>query len=776
MESMGTMREIVSRNDHYDVLIEDAEEDINTLDDAVPAPQVHVANGGLNLPSILRRRNFDTKWIFLVVVVLTFVVVVSVIAAFATQQKHVPANEPNADVTPALKAKSVCTTKSCILSAASMLQAMDMNIDYCEDFYSYACGGWMAKTQLPAGMYKWSVMDEVRRSTKLKVKSLVETEAKQVMSFIEKDYPVFYKSCMDEEVLANIGASELLEFLNTINWNSSDLDSILGQIHLKTTISPFFTVAIKPDTEKSSLAMCHLFQPTFGLPARDYYVTESPENKKVLSAYLEYMVAVNELLLGEANSTIRPRMKAVLELEKSLANILEPLEKQRDVMAFQKIKLGDLQKNVPFFKWAFYLQTSFGPKASFANDDPVVVYEMEYFNKLNGIVANTNIRVIKDFIKWTTVRFLVELLDGRFVRAKEVLEKTLYGASQECLPRWQFCLQKTEEVIGFAVSVNYVNHTTDMWKAIEAEKIMKQVHSTFLQTVQNVTWMAGETKTEVKRKVSVLNSHVGFPFFYLHGAALDFKYFRLKITNASFFHNMLSHYSAQVLGSADELRIGTKKYGWKVLPHSTEPSFNPVFNKIFIPLGILQSPIFNIDDPKFKNYAALGTVMAREIIHIFDDEGRKYNVHGNLNSSWWTRDSIENFEKLSGCFSDQYGKYKVGDENVNGRQTLGENIADNGGVRTSFRAYENYLKEIDAEENRLPIANLTNQQLFFVAYAQSLCSIEMPQDKHKQLLADEHSPARFRVIGSLSNFPEFAKHFNCSPGSKMNPVNKCHLW
>lgn len=286
--------------------------------------------------------------------------------------------------------------------------------------------------------------------------------------------------------------------------------------------------------------------------------------------------------------------------------------------------------------------------------------------------------------------------------------------------------------------------------------------------------MDEDTRKSAKEKADAIYNMIGYPSFIMDPKELDKVFNDYTAVPDLYFENAMRFFNFSWRVTADQLRKAPNRDQWSMTPPMVNAYYSPTKNEIVFPAGILQAPFYTRSSPKALNFGGIGVVVGHELTHAFDDQGREYDKDGNLRP-WWKNSSVEAFKQQTECMVEQYSNYSVNGEPVNGRHTLGENIADNGGLKAAYRAYQNWVQR-NGPEHTLPTLGLTNDQLFFLGFAQVWCSVRTPESSHEGLITDPHSPSRFRVIGSLSNSKEFSQHFHCPLGSPMNPHHKCEVW
>uniref|UniRef100_A0A674P912 endothelin-converting enzyme 1 n=1 Tax=Takifugu rubripes TaxID=31033 RepID=A0A674P912_TAKRU len=670
--------------------------------------------------------------------------------------------------------RGICLSEACITVASQMVEAMDRSADPCHDFYQFACGGWMRKNPLPDGRSHWSTFNSIGEQNQALLKHLLENGTFNSSSEAEKKAQFYYLSCLNTQKIEELGAKPLTELIAKIGgwsitdpWDKDNFMEVLKVVSGPYRAQPFFSVGVSADPKNSNSNIIQVNQ-SFEEPQ----ICRGP-TPKVLVAYLDYMVELGTLLGGEKGST-HLQMQQILDFEKALANITVPQDQRRDEeKIYHKVSVAELQLLAPAVDWLEYLSSSLSP-LDLNDTEPVVLYAREYLQQVSDLINKTDRSLLNNYMIWTLVQKTVASLDQRFENAQDKLLESLIGTKKSCTPRWQTCIENTDDTLGFALGALFVKATFDKKSKDIAEEMIDEIRSAFKEALDRLGWMDGTTRQAAKEKADAIYDMIGFPEFILDPKELDDVYDGYEVSDESFFQNMLNFYNFSSRVMADQLRKPPNKDQWSMTPPTVNAYYMPTKNGIVFPAGILQAPFYAHDHPKALNFGGIGVVMGHELTHAFDDQGREYDKEGNLRP-WWQNSSVEAFRERTECMVDQYSQYLVNTEHVNGKQTLGENIADNGGLKAAYHAYQSWVWK-NGEEKRLPAINLTNDQLFFVGFAQVWCSVRTPESAHEGLVTDAHSPPRYRVIGTLANFPEFSQHFHCPVGTPMNTGKRCEVW
>lgn len=671
--------------------------------------------------------------------------------------------------------------------AASVISRMDLKANPCEDFYKYSCGGWLDRTAIPDSKTRFSTFSELalknQQSIKFEIAKIINGQA-NVSSKAIKDAVKYYSACLNtksiekrydqplKSLIRNYGSWPVTDKnFSVSNWNWSDS---FMKTHKFLALTPIFNMYVSDDLKNSSNNVIVVNQGGLGI-SREAYLKNSSYHTKVRNAYRVLMKKI-VVLLG-ANKTGEALMDKVFDFEKKLANMSMPLEQARQYNKnYQKLKLKDFanQTNIPvwwlksWFNWAFndtgYVVTD--------NED-IITYSKDYIKRSYELFNSTNPIVQSSYIMWKVVHTFSSLLLGKYKEAYNEYYTAIQGTTAE-ERRWEICLSSTSSSFGFALGRIFVDKSFRASAKTMADEMIKGIRKTFIENIDTLTWMDLKTKMAAKDKAKAIIENIGYPKFITTDEDLD-KYYRgLIVRKDMYFENVLSRRRFNNLGNYEKLGKKVDKSVWAMIPSQVNAYYSPTENKIVFPAGILQPPFYDHRAPRALNYGAIGVVVGHEITHGFDDQGKNFNKDGN-SQNWWTAKSEQGFKDQTKCLVDQYSKYSLYNRFLNGNQTLGENIADNGGSKAAFKAYQEWVK-LHGVEKKLPGIDLTPEQLFFVGFGQVWCSKYRESAAISQIENGVHSISKFRVIGTLHNSKEFAEVFKCPKSSYMNRETKCSVW
>nr|CAD7433469.1 unnamed protein product [Timema monikensis] len=440
---------------------------------------------------------------------------------------------------------------------------------------------------------------------------------------------------------------------------------------------------------------------------------------------------------------------------------------------YRKLKLSQLQVEVPQLNWLEYLNAFLD--ADITEDEPVVSYAMPYFSEMGRIIQRTDRRVIHNYVLWRMVMNIMPHMIDDYQQKRVEFRKILLGILSE-RNRWSQCVEWTNKKLGMAVGALFIRDNFNHESKETALEMIHTIREAFNELLAENHWMDDETRAVAKEKADAMNERIGYPELLTDPDELSKEYVMLNITEDQFLLNILNVLRYDAYHNLQKLRQPVNKDKWSTEPAVVNAFYNPNKNDIVFPAGILQPLFYSQHFPKSLNYGGIGVVIGHEITHGFDDKGRQFDKDGNM-MQWWNNSTVRAFRERAQCIIEQYSLYKLDEVDlyVNGRMTQGENIADNGGLKQSFRAYKKWVRK-HGEEPGLPGINLTHDQLFFLNYAQIWCGSMRPEDALTKIRSSVHSPGPIRVLGPLSNSHDFAQAYACPVGSPMNPTNKCTVW
>uniref|UniRef100_A0A671W5Z9 Membrane metalloendopeptidase like 1 n=1 Tax=Sparus aurata TaxID=8175 RepID=A0A671W5Z9_SPAAU len=645
---------------------------------------------------------------------------------------------------------SVCTTADCVTAAARLLQNMDQSVKPCDNFYQYACGGWLERHVIPETSSRHSVFDILRDKLEIVLKGVLETENGEDRAAIRKA-KILYSSCMNESkpllrLIDSIGdwpvASD--DWNTTAAWSLEDtLATLTARFHKKVLLDMYVWTDDR-DSQRHIIYVRSFMALVIVPQARE--------------AYLHFMVSIAKITREDRNLTqdddrVWEEMMQVLELETDIANVTK-----------------FTHQHLQGFNWTRYIQGVLSSVSTEVQlEEEVVVYSSPYLEKMNDVLSKHSVRTMQNYLTWQLIIDRVNSLSRRFKDARARYRKTLYGTTVEDA-WWRECVRYVQSSMENAVGALYVRETF----AGESKQMMA-----YVETLEELSWMDTPSKEKAREKAMAIKEHIGYPDHILQDSnlKLDQEYAHLNFSEEHYFENVLENLRSEAHKSLKKLREPVDPDLWIIGAAVVNAFYSPNRNQIVFPAGILQPPFFSKQQHQALNFGGIGMVIGHEITHGFDDNGRNFDKDGNM-LNWWSNYSAEHFKEQSQCMVQQYGNFNwklAGGQNVSGISTLGENIADNGGVRQAYKAYLKWVA-MEGEEPRLPGLDMDHKQLFFLNFAQVWCGAYRPEYASQSIKIDSHSPLEYRVLGSLQNFEAFSEAFECQKGSRMNPELKCRVW
>jgi putative endopeptidase len=645
------------------------------------------------------------------------------------------------------------------------VNAMDKSADPCVDFYQYSCGGWMKSNPIPADQPRWSVYGKLGQDNQRYLWGILDGMAKNTQGRSARQAKVgdYFAACMDEDAVEKRGKEPLKEHLAAIDAmkSASDLPALLARLQIATASSGFFFgFGSNQDFADSSKVIAFATAGGLGLPDRDYYLKTEDKSKVIRDQYVAHMAKMFGLLGDNADTATRNANK-VMEIETALAKAsLTRVDKRDPYKLFHKVDGKGLKAMTPGFAWAPYLQT-----LGKANLNTFNVTEPEFFKAFETLLKTAPTEDVKTYLRWHLVRATAPQLSSAFVNEDfNFFSKTLRGVP-ELKPRWKRCVALVDGQLGEALGQEFVSRAFSAELKQKSLKMTRQIEKAMEVDLKQLPWMSDATKKKALEKLRTVVNKIGYPDKWRDYSAM-------MVKRDDFFGNVERGNLFE--GRRDLGKIGKPldRSEWAMTPPTVNAYYNAQMNDINFPAGVLQPPLF---DPKMDdapNYGNTGGTIGHELTHGFDDEGRQFDAKGNL-KDWWTEKDNKAFNERAQCIADQYAKYTIVDDiKINSKLTLGEDIADLGGLVLAWMAWQSEVagKKLEPRDGMKP------EQRFFVGYAQWACENNRPEDLRDRALTNPHSPGKYRVNGLVVNMPEFAKAFSCKAGQPMVSEKPCRVW
>ena len=643
---------------------------------------------------------------------------------------------------------------------------MDKSADPCVDFYQYSCGGWQKKNPIPADQVSWSVYGKLYQDNLIFLRGILEqaAAAKGQRDPITQKIGDFYTACMDEPAIEKRGLAAIQPQLDAITQlkSASDLAPLVAHLQLSVTGPIIFASGSRQDLDNSEQQIAGLDQSGLGLPDRDYYTKDDPKSKETRERYLQHVQKIFELL-GDESAMAKKNADTVMRIETALANAsMTRVERRDPYKRKNKIRLADLEQLVPGFNWQAYFRELKTPQFELINVAPP-----SFFKEVNAQLNGEPLDNWKNYLRFHVANAYSPYLSSKFVAENfDFYLKYLRGA-KEMQPRWRRCVQFTDRDLGEALGQAYVRKvfspelkqsTLDMVNRIEAAMEIR---------INQLDWMSGETKEQALAKLHSIRNKIGYPEKWRD-------YSSVHIERNDFLGDVQRGTEFERHRNLNKIGQPVDHSEWGMTPPTVNAYYSGQMNDINFPAGVLQPPLYDGKMDDAPNYGDTGGTIGHELTHGFDDQGSKFDAHGNLRE-WWTKDDRQKFEERTKCIADQYAQYVVVEDiHINSRLTLGEDVADLGGEILAYIAW----KDATSSKNLQPVEGLTPDQRFFIGFAQWACENERPEDMRVRALTDPHSPARYRINGVVVNMPEFSRAFSCKAGQPMvkSEGNVCKVW
>ncbi|HEU5079751.1 MAG TPA: M13 family metallopeptidase [Opitutaceae bacterium] len=634
---------------------------------------------------------------------------------------------------------------------------MNTNVSPCEDFYTYANGAF-DKVPIPGEYASYGVNQEVDERNYATLKEILETAAKNggPAGSVAQRVGDFFAAGMDEAQIERAGLTPLEPWFDKIAAlkSSDDLVKLIGEMQ-NAGFNPAFGFGVKVDDKDSTAMIAGFAQGGIGLPDRDYYFRDDDAAKSIRTAYVAHIAHTFEIA-GAKEDSAKSDAEEIMQLETKLAKASRTIVECRDPEKnYNKYDRRKLTKVSPNIGWeTFFTEVGF-PKTERA----ILVGQPEFFTALGALLDSEKIEVWRAYLRWHLLRETSPFLGKAFVDESFAFYGTKLSGATELRPRWKRVMRAADAAIGEDLGQLYVQTRFSATAKARALQMVKFHLEAMRNRLRAADWMSPQTKAEAFKKIDAMNTKVGYPDHWRD-------YSKLQIARRPYVLNVIAANTFEVRRQLDKLGKPVDRSEWQMTPQTNNAYYDPTLNEMCFPAGILQPPFFDEKADDAANYGALASTIGHELTHGFDDEGRQYDARGNL-KPWWTPDDVAAFTKRAEVIAQQYEAYEVlPNVHLNGHQTLGENIADNGGLRVSYEAFH----LATAGQKLESIDGFTPEQRFFIAFAQSWRTNDRPERIRLQATSDVHSPARWRVLGPVQNFPEFRAAFGCEPTRNAQPA------
>ncbi len=636
-----------------------------------------------------------------------------------------------------------------------------------DDFFRYVNGGWMKNNPIPPEESRWGAFNVLNLENQKKLKELFEEAAfsdKHKGNENWRKIGDFYASGMDTNKIESEGIKNLTPLMDRIN-KITNVDELVKEMAYLTTTGfyPFFYFYGGQDDKNSEMIIPNLYQGGLNLPDRDYYLNDDERSKTIRTAYYSHLQNMFKLMNND-EATAKKNADIIMNIETKLAKSSRSRLDLRDPnLNYNKMAIADLQKLTPEFNWNLYFD-GIGLK----NNDGINVGQPQFFTDAAKLLKELSINDWKIYLQWNVLHNAAPYLNNSFVEENFAFYGKVLTGSQQLRERWKRVLDNTSSSLGEAVGQIYVEKYFPPEAKQRMLKLVENLDLALADHIKKLTWMTDATKQKALEKLNTMNVKIGYPDKWID-------YSNLQVSRDSYLQNVINSSIFEFKKNLDKIGKPVDREEWGMSPQTVNAYYSPNMNEIVFPAAILQPPFFYLDADDAVNYGAIGVVIGHEMTHGFDDQGRQFDSKGNL-SDWWTEEDAQKFKEKTKVLVDQFNGYKsVNGLTVNGELTLGENIADFGGLTLSLTALRKATKN---NLNTPKVDNFTPLQRFFISYSQVWRQNIRDEELMRRLKEDVHSPGENRVNGGLVNIPEFYEAFGVKPNNKLYvaPEKRALIW
>jgi len=646
-------------------------------------------------------------------------------------------------------------------SSVLNVEWLDRTVDPCVDLFTFSCGKWIQSNPIPPDQSSWGIYNKLQDDNLKQLRELLEATSapNRARSSNAQKIGDYYASCMDETAIDALGIKPLQPELLRIEQLQAkkDLATVVASMIGEGTP---FRIDSEQDFKDSSVVTAAVDQRGLGLPDRDYYLKEDQKSKDLRAAYVAHVQKMFELL-GDKPELAATEAQSAMKIETALARgSMTRVDRRDPKKIYHFMSVAELEKLTPAFGWKEYFR-----QIGLSGISSLNVAVPEFFKTLNSQIEQQDLATWKSYLRWHAIHANATSLSSAVVNENfNFFGKTLQGKEQ-LPPRWKRCTNDVDDDLGEALGQVYVEKYFSPEAKQQVLEIVQGIQKAMDADIHSLPWMSEETKRRALEKLQSMANKIGYPDKWRD-------YRQLEIKRGDHMGNSLR--ARRFEFDRDLAKIGkpVDRQEWQMTPPTVNAYYDPQKNDINFPAGILQPPLFDPKSDAAPNYGNAGSTIGHELTHGFDDEGRQFDAQGNL-KDWWTTIDGKEFDRRASCISDQYSQYTVIDDiKINGKLTLGEDVADLGGTLLAYLAW----KEATKDQKRESIDGFTPDQRFFIAYGQQWCSSNKDETKRLRAAIDPHSPDQYRANGVVSNMPEFREAFHCKPGQPMVRENACRVW
>lgn len=661
-----------------------------------------------------------------------------------------------------------------ITSAAAFAQGIpqkgieigDLNksVDPCSDFYEYSNGKWRAENPIPPSMVRWGRRWQAGEMTKEQLKDILDNVSAKTdwpQGSVEQLIGDHYASCINETKVNQLGIQPIKPIMAEIDAikSSKDVQRMILRFH-ELAIPVPFALSAASDNHNPTHVLADIGASGLGLPDRDYYLKPEDRFKNAREKYLVHVASMFKLA-GASDPDAKTAADTVFKMEKSLAeNSLDNVALRDPQATDHKTKFADLQKLTPNIDWATYFKNGSIPQADLNVEEPKFLQEVD--RQLSaGSVADW-----KTYLKWHLLHSAANSLSDPFVQENFDFYSKYLGGAKEMKPRWKRCVENTDALLGEALGNKYTDKYFPPAAKARMQDLVKNLLAALGDDIKQLDWMGAETKKKALEKLATFNPKIGYPDKWKD-------YSSVKVNRDTFWANVTNARKWNVDDDRKQIGKPVDRGRWGMTPPTSNAYYNPLLNEIVFPAGILQPPVFNMEATDAVNYGAIGVIIGHEISHGFDDQGAQYAADGRLDN-WWTPEDFKKFQERGQCVVTQFDNYFIEPGiHHNGKLVLGESIGDFAGARIAYLAFK---KSQQGKPPAPTIDGFTPDQQFFISWGQARGDAIRQETQRLMVQSDPHPTGKYRVIGPLSNMPEFQEAFSCKAGSPMVRETRCAIW
>lgn len=646
------------------------------------------------------------------------------------------------------------------------IESIDRSVDPCTNFYRFACDGWLKANPLPADQTRWRQFSKLQeRNTALLYRD-IERASINPTPPLQKLYGNYFAACMQTERVDQHAASAIRPFLAEIGAfkNRAQLGKLVGRLEDQTGTSFFFALSIAQDPANASMQIADLGQGVLTLVSREAYISTEARDVAIRQTFVAHMETMF-VLLGDTEQQSHFEAQSVLMIETALAQAMVPPSLLFDPnQRVHIVSIAELSKLAPGFEWRQYLR-AIGRRSILT----INLENPSFYIQLSMLVSNADPKALRSYMRWRFLAKYASLMGGRFRQENfNFFRKTLEG-QQQPEPQWLVCTEATDRNLGEAVGQDWVKENFLPTAKAGMEHMVASLHNSLQTEIQGLDWMSSATKAEAEAKLASLQIMVGYPDQWQ-------SYDGLRMSKTDAVANQIALDDRAWHRMLRKIGRPVNRAEWLVMPPAVTAYTSLPGNQSVFPAGILQPPFLNPGGDPATNYGAIGAIIGHEMTHGFDNNGSKYDALGNVRN-WWAPEDRAHFNAASACIEKQYGEMEVlPGLKQNGKLTLPENIADNGGLLIAYKALISSMADPGAPKVAQELDGFTPEQRFFIGFAQSHCDNQTEQNIRQLVRMDPHSEDIWRVNGTVANMPQFSTAFSCSQGSPENPATRCVVW